>query len=591
MEEGSLLKQALQHSGQVQQSDTDLTKNVLIIDVYDLKVFNDRTEQLLQIAKLAAVCNTFLQAEKFRWHAGGDGPVFGVCVSDGGIPHLRAYCHYGLNVADEWEAIGFMLKMSQEISEDVAVSCWDVEDGQVILVQTSQVIPECLDEDPTDKHQYACWIRGGQIQVFKKPHISLQEALSKLRRMDRLTHASHPLIQQALEKWLELNKHHTSPEQRMPLVVPRAVATLIRNRPDLAHAAISAFCDNINSPPPNLKNYEDWVWTTQSVSRTQYAALRTIVSTEWQSSDFLPPVSAEVKRYKRQCAMESTPRIRHAVALGVRIVAGIEFLLKFENWEPLTVDKRLACWCGIDEACRVVDSTTATDSWIQTSYNQGPNHATHNLEHLLKCPVFPNEAKNLTLYSHPDVSLKQQILNAQRNVNPDEDFPMPREEDVDDESWMELESGEGSKDGDLDTILSQFQEFMVQQSGVEGVGSRIESAPPPPSKPAEQIRPRVFLNILHAVLKGTELSFPTATQEKNEDPYFFKEDYDLMENVSDNSDDDEEEDSPARQDSAQVHKMKGLMVRCLLLSICVKCFAFLPSGYIWLSECFSHYLR
>ena len=107
--------------------------------------------------------------------------------------------------------------------------------------------------------------------------------------------------------------------------------------------------------------------------------------------------------------------------------------------------------------------------WILQAFQQGPNYASHNLEHLFKCPVFPEEeADVLTLRSHPDTSLKQQILQAEKG-NDDEEFLLPRPEHVDDESWMDLE-GNRSED-DLDSMLSKFQSFLVQPSGLESVES------------------------------------------------------------------------------------------------------------------------
>jgi hypothetical protein len=527
MEEGSLLEQALKSSPQspLGSDDTESTKNVLILDLYTLENEQDPIEQLLRLAKLANTCNSHLQSKcNFCWHYGGDGPVFGVHVGEEGIPHLRAFCRYGPSVADEWMAIGMMLSLSQELDQDVAISCWDIEDGQVILIQTAEVLPDWLDQDPTDTHRYACWIRKGHVQLLRPSHVSLSLALESLRVQGNQSRPSHPKVQELLQKGLARNQEHALAKQRTPLVVPRRVANAIRNRPDLVHAAIQAFCRHIEDPPPDLVEYSDWVWTTTSLSRTNYAMLRTMVSSEWKSAEFVPATGVEVKRYKRQCKMDATPHIRHSVELGVRIVVGLELLAK-AKWDTMSTEQRVTYWSRIAEQSIGGGSNGQGASWILQSYQQGPNHSEHDLADILKCPVFPEEGANLTLYSHPEASIKQQLLDAQKVEDPDEDFPMPLSDQVDDESWLILNGGSGVEGtNDLDTILSRFQNFMVQPSEVEGV---VPMAHQPKSR--QDIRPRIFMNILHSVLKGDQLSFP-----QSEDPFFYKEDYDLMEETVEN---------------------------------------------------------
>ena len=126
---------------------------------------------------------------------------------------------------------------------------------------------------------------------------------------------------------------------------------------------------------------------------------------------------------------------------------------------------------------------------------------------------------------------------------------MPLADQVDNESWMVLNPTDGEP-GDLDGMLSKFQQFMVQPSGVEGVATTATATSntrePSPVKPSAKIRPRIFMNILHAVLKGEKLSF---SADEATDPFFFQEDYDLMERVDADDDGD-----------SNVNEMKGIMV-------------------------------
>ena len=173
-----------------------------------------------------------------------------------------------------------------------------------------------------------------------------------------------------------------------------------------------------------------------------------------------------------------------------------------------------------------------------------------------------------------------------------DEYLLPKVEDVDNEDWMILKedvgdnnniSPEGVNANNMDVMLKNFQNFMIQPSNVlEGVVTNkatavtamSPSAAPRASKASSattgrkdkqeqqqriEIRPRIFMNILHAVLKGTELNFPATENEETTDPFFFKEDYDMM----DESDGDDDDDMGGEVDET----MKSLMVRfCMKLS-------------------------
>jgi hypothetical protein len=589
MEEGSLLTEALRQQRQhrqLQQSTTaswsdghDFDKNAIALDVFSLKLQDieggdSHIQRVLHLAELASRCNQLLKSwnAEYKWHFGGDGPVLGAFLTDG-IPHLRALVRYGPNVLDEWMAVDYMMKLSKHMEgtdNDIAISCWDVEDGQVILIQTADVLPDWMDEDATDRHRYACWIRHGQVIFLSPPQISLQNALVQLRKSSSPS-TTDRAIQGALESWLDNIRTHSRFVQRTALVVPRKVALLIQRRPDLVHACLQSFCHSMEQTVPEglADEFDDWVWTTTALSRTNYAMIRTMESPTWASAEFVPPkLGMEVKRFKRQCDVEASPHVRHALQLGVRLVTGLHFLTRAKNLEssssPSSVERRIAHWSRMDRehssGVHAKDSKTESPSpWLLQALQQGPNHAAYNLEHLLKCPVFPEEYGNLTLLSHPETSLAQQLLQAQKTIpEVEQEFLMPRVDDVDDESWMFLQgsgtaSSQQGHNTDLDGMLEKFQSFMVQQSSAEGVVSSSSAAPAPDSnntktlRPHREIRPRIFMNILHSVLKGTNLTFPTT------DPYFFQDDYDFM--------DDNDGEGNENDDGVEDYGMKDLMVR------------------------------
>jgi hypothetical protein len=204
--------------------------------------------------------------------------------------------------------------------------------------------------------------------------------------------------------------------------------------------------------------------------------------------------------------------------------------------------------------------------------------------------------------TRPGVSLAMQIATALElftTATPEpskEDFEVPSPEDVDDEEgWMVLsekdgrdleeayrqqsftspfavfhhqrqqpqqssctndntkptQSGSGSTDQQqLDDMLNSFQSFMTKPSEVEGVDTRPVSQEPIEETGKIVIQPRVFLNLLHAVLQASgpdDLHLPCIGDTKSKsspqtanpsvaDPYFSDDDYDMA-NSSDDEDD------------------------------------------------------
>mmetsp|Transcript_11366 Transcript_11366/g.32732 ORF Transcript_11366/g.32732 Transcript_11366/m.32732 type:complete len:670 (+) Transcript_11366:46-2055(+) len=576
MEEGSLLEVALQHGKTLcnHSACESLQKNCILLDLHALDYRSKhRTDHLLYLAELADYCNLFFQNKGHLWHYGADGPIFGVYVDQSeSVPHLRAYCRYGPSVQDGWMAIHYVVELIKSVRDDekkqnIVASAWDVQDGQIILIQLADLLPAWLDEDPADNHRHACWIdQDGNLQLLRRPHIALREALQELERRatSHTKSASHPKMQRALNYWLDLNAQAASVHQRAPMVLPRKVAGVFRDRPELLRTAIQAFCESIQQDGPiapapiqfDLTKYEDWVWTVQTLSRTNYAMARTVSSSsrsDWTSSpDSTPmPAGVELKRLKRQCKMESMKHLKNAVSLGVRAVAGLEKLMNasnddgsFASSKPLSsLEERIVYWTRVQQmSC--LDNGNLSETILE-SYHMGPNRSDLDLTNVLKCPVFPEEDHNWTSYSSPQVSLRDQIRSTMRmkqrsdTVRNDDEFWVPRPDQVDGEDWMDYKPAKSDSvdtvesEHDVDNLLSRFHSFLKQTSGVEGVSSNKVNGDETDRSIAVKIRPRVFLNILHSVLKGKELDFPRV------DPFFYHEDYRLMEQDVDNDDGDD----------------------------------------------------
>mmetsp|Transcript_57022 Transcript_57022/g.64486 ORF Transcript_57022/g.64486 Transcript_57022/m.64486 type:complete len:687 (-) Transcript_57022:105-2165(-) len=617
MEEGSLLQEALERaktlrtSTDCESSSSSLLKNCIILDLYSLIGSYGQQDDLFYFADLADYCNRFFQSKNHLWNYGADGPVFGIHVNNSeskSVPHLRAYCRYGPSVQDEWMAIYYISELTKAIKNDnkgeLVALAWDVQDGQVALIQMADLLPTWLDEDPTDNHRYACWIQDGNIQILRKPHITLIDALYELKGRrtkytTMITTSSHPRIQHALMYWLELNVQAASVCQRTPMILPRKVARVFQNRPELLSTAIQAFCAYIQQDvpvepatiQPNLNNtYEDWVWTIQALSKTNYAMARTVTSPReenWaSSSDSIPmALGVEVKRYQRQCKMESTKHLKHAVALGVRAVTGLELLLGNNNYDgmfasstPLdSLEERIVYWARVEQNCKKSNgsdnnhiSTNSKSSMLE-NFQKGPNNAEFDLSKVLKCPVFPEEAQNWTLFSHPEITLRDQIKNimvsahSEKNDGDDnERFCVPRPDQIDTDEWMDYEEkkndgvGTIKSQNDLDNLLSRFQSFLKQTSDVEGVVSKKLNDSNGPEinvvNNTVDIRPRVFLNILHSVLRGEELKF------NHVDAYFYGEDYNFVqEDIDGDGDGDGESEGDDLGKNKESFRIKNIM--------------------------------
>ena len=208
--------------------------------------------------------------------------------------------------------------------------------------------------------------------------------------------------------------------QRTAVAVPRQVAFLLHTLPRVGNEAAAAFIEQALSRGPRLSEDKvDWVWTTCSLGRTQYAALRTAVSRTWPDSEQVPLRTPELNRLMRQAANDATPHLRHGVVLGVRLVAGLEYLLSASSPVEAALLQR---W-----PARIAQ-TCPDPSWFLDAYRAGPSHATVDLDIFLKLDEQCRRIK-----SGP--SSIRSILN--KGVGQSGWDGLPRRSDLDeDESWV-----------------------------------------------------------------------------------------------------------------------------------------------------------
>ena len=576
MEDGSLLQEALEYMERLRQGevDEDNKKDALQLDVYDMQSHSDRVERLLQLAQLASVFNAHFQESKYLWHTGCP-PVFGIHVSPEGIPHLRALCQYGDNVDDEWIAIRLMVEASHK-HPTVAIDCWDLDVGPILLIEGSSGLPEWLSDGYVEDARHLCWIVRGEVTLIGPTTIgfTLKKALDCLQQEQMLIKPAQ--LQREIKNTVDgIHTNH----QRTAVVVPRPVARLLQHSPELANAAAIAYVKS-----PIVRNaHEDWVWTTCTLARTNYAMLRTVSSKKPQEK-----LSAELKRFRRACSNEATPHVQHALEVGMHLTAGFDALLlqrvndEGSDAELPPIQRRvLQYWTRLDIECG------GDGDWLRQAWHMGPNQSQRDITHILKCPVYEDEHDYPYPLLHPGLSM-QQVIKAEMRRKPknEERYLIPLPKDVDDEGWMHcvdeaLEEAmakksvsvpeghtstmEARREQELEEMLQGFEKFMSGESEIEGIfhaeppkqqmstspeGSMQHRFARGPDQTVE-INPRIFLNFMHEVLKATPEDLARKLTGVCKDPYFSEEDYSLME-PDDSSDDEANSHSIVEMDTLMV---------------------------------------
>ena len=515
-------------------------------------------ENLLELAKIAVQINQYIRNHihnpkqphlDYPWIMGAP-PAFGIHSSTTGIPHLRALVSYGpVAVADEYHMIAILLRDISVQFPNLAIECWDRQDGQILLILSAEELPAWVEQIGPEACQHRCWIRNGNILLLP-PHslaaplsfskLSLQQALLLLLQSNdplRIHSSGAGVVVETfhsnvIQKLVQRSYYATTHWHTTAVLLPRAAAGLFHRRPSLISSACVAFansCHNntttttITPPSPLEGKYEDFVWTRLRFGRTAYAMLCSIQKPPmWLDleSSMIPSEyqTLETKRLERICKNEATPHLKKALYIGVRLVAGLDYLLRQE--EPTEKKKEshsaeshiLKSWAQIDIACG------RQAEWLRNAWIAGPNHSEHSLENVLKCPVFSDEVEGgmVAPLSHPSMTtLTDQVREGlkQKSQILDGDTP-PGPSQVDSESWMEFPDDEtinrdvlglsinnrsfGDKEAVVDDLVDGFKQFMNSEADPEGVNNI------PGFKGPIQINAKVALAILHDVLKSKD---------------------------------------------------------------------------------------
>ena len=641
------------------------------------------------------------------WFTGGQGICFGLHCSDGhdknnkkytAAPHLRATINYGPHPIDEYYSLALILQLTQDLHNQYhissAVSCWDVDDGQILLIEGADSIPCWVDDvvgvvgmnhrvyvvngrikllDPlirgkeeklvsgNDDHEYQLTIKESLYSLYSKLDMDNEESKDESALNQTLQQRFHPFMQvisQSLDhttKRRVLKDHiHTA-----VAVLPLQLALLIKQRPDLLSCAILQFCSTAplnldkkerkKSIDAQLKSYnstddeqfdirfENLVFTIVTMTRSLYAMLLTA------AGQVPPPIkipkhfkSIELNRIKRQCLLggDGYSHFRHAIEVGIRMTLGFEWILKGRDNETkdnipsskneLDLANRISYHCRINAEITGID-----DAWIEKAWKLGPNSTSveNDISNLINCPSWNPEILKggicplsnpgtiyivhlvlstlclhflwylltLTLFiTTTGKTVCAHVKSALSNIqNQDLDssnlssiFPFPLLEDVDSDTWIDLnsideleqkmsamtgldtsknknnkkdtsmdcKSGDDAEIEKMDSMMTGLEAFITNKSEIEGISTVQPETSIEPTKLTNQrfdprnLSPKIFLSMFHSVLKARTPDEISIFPHNDADTQLLYHDKDLLKYFSPrdlNVDGDLEDDSDA----------------------------------------------
>ena len=130
---------------------------------------------------------------KHNWFTGGEGICFGLHCQDVHstddhdqsrtskkpvwIPHLRSVVSYGPHPLDEFFAIAMMKCITVDLRKhynfNVAVECWDVDDGQILLIEGANTLPSWVDDVGVEGMAKRVYFVDGNVCLLP-PSVSVQ---------------------------------------------------------------------------------------------------------------------------------------------------------------------------------------------------------------------------------------------------------------------------------------------------------------------------------------------------------------------------------------------------------------------------------
>jgi hypothetical protein len=378
------------------------------------------------------------------WQTGGSGPTFGLHIhptdseSDLPVPHLRAVVRYGSLTIDVYHALAIVYLLTKDLYSEYdlnfACECWDIDEGQVLLVEGADFLPEWV-EDKVGvigmRHRVYV-VQGDLVLIPPKCKFGSDWNLSRLvalkllaerkdierslinTRDGSMTHNpdwTHPPLSKMLLSRLRvhlsiLTVKESDDQQRLKqrnlmsddwhvaaVTVPLSVALMLRYRLDIVPCAISMFCQMAPSlqrsryrPSKKSENahtnsatipFENLVSIALTLPKTMYAMLLT-------GAGLVPPPmkipkgysSFEVRRWKRNNlhGTEDKQKFRHALEVGMRLTLGLEWILQgYGESEDTSRTKSFSAEERVSKFhVRADVNSGGNGSWIRKAWEAGP---------------------------------------------------------------------------------------------------------------------------------------------------------------------------------------------------------------------------
>ena len=378
------------------------------------------------------------------WYTGGSNPNFGLHVDsidsedEFAVPHLRAVVRYGPLTIDLYHALAIVYLLTKDLCSEYdlnfACECWDIDEGQVLLVEGAEFLPEWVEDKVgvTGMRHRVYVVKGDLVLIPPKWKFgsdwNLPRSLSLKLLAEGMNTAmkpintrngsmtqdpdwTHPPLTKMLLGRLRvhlslLTMNESDDRQRLKqrqlmsddwhtaaVTVPLSVAFMLRCRADIVPCAIFMFChmaprlqrskyrqstesDNTDASMTTIP-FENLVSIILTIPKTMYAMLLT-------GAGLLPPPmkipkgysSFEVRRWKRNNPhkTEDKKKFRHALEVGMRLTLGMEWILQGHGERKDT--SRIQTF-SVEERVsefhiRADVNAGGNGAWIRESWKAGP---------------------------------------------------------------------------------------------------------------------------------------------------------------------------------------------------------------------------
>uniref|UniRef100_A0A336LLL9 CSON010150 protein n=1 Tax=Culicoides sonorensis TaxID=179676 RepID=A0A336LLL9_CULSO len=192
-------------------------------------------------------------------------------------PILHGVTHYGDNIQDEWFIVALILKLTKNFKGLIARII--DSDGEFLLIEAANHLPKWANPE---KCEGKVFLFNGMVHICREAENSEDYSLVKMLEMIRtnsskfcISNAAFESIHDRVRQYPEniRENHHIA-----TLYVPLAIASILKNRPNLLSAAVLAFCnrDPIDQKVLRAMRYfppEERVYTSVKFTKCLYAML------------------------------------------------------------------------------------------------------------------------------------------------------------------------------------------------------------------------------------------------------------------------------------------------------------------------------